>query len=175
MSKTEKFIKQFDFESNLILMWNPWVWKTYIMKKLSEKLPENQEKLEKYWIDDGEFREKITSWGMMLRKPEEYSCSVKNYPLEMCIRAKVLFFDDIWSSENVSDSQKTKLKYILDEREKKSLVTIFSTNLNSTELSKLYWERIKSRVFNAKHKKGLKVAQIPWEDRRKENIEKITL
>ena len=105
----------------------------------------------------------------------DYSCSVLNYPLEMCIRVKVLFFDDIWSSENVSDSQRTKLKFILDEREKKWLVTLYSTNLNPKELSDLYGERIKSRIFNGKHSKWLKMITIEWKDRRKENIQQITL
>jgi DNA replication protein DnaC len=93
----------------------------------------------------------------------------------MAIKVKVLFFDDIWASENVSEAQKTKLKFILDEREKKELITIFSTNLSALEIEKLYWKRIKSRVYNWKHKKWLQLITIPWEDKRKENIDQISL
>jgi hypothetical protein len=32
---------------------------------------------------------------MFLRKQEDYSSSVLKYPLEMAIKVKVLFFDDI--------------------------------------------------------------------------------
>jgi len=173
MSLTEKqkhYLYKYNFERNLILIWNPWVWKTHIMKKLFDKLPKNEWLINKYWIDDWNFRELITSGSMILKKPEDYKASVLNYPLEMCIRAKVLFFDDLWASENVSEAQKTKLKFILDVRESKWLITIISSNLNADEFAKLYWERIKSRIFNWKHPKWLDILIIKWEDKRKENI-----
>lgn len=175
MSKIEKFIDDFQFNKNLIFVWNPWVWKTHIMKKLFERLPKNEWILNKFWMDDWEFREKITSWMMFLRKNEDYKSSILKYPLEMCVRVKILFFDDLGASENVSEAQKTKLKYILDEREKKGLITIFSTNLSPKEIQELYGKRIKSRIYNWKHKKWLSLITIPWEDKRKENIEQITL
>lgn len=174
-TKIQEFIQNFKFDKNLILYWLPWRWKTHILRKLFEKLPKNEWSLEKYMIDDWEFREQITSWNMTLKPKDSVWISITNFPLEMCIRVKVLFFDDIGSSENVSDAQKTKLKFILDERDKKKLVTIFTTNLNPKELSDLYGERIKSRIFNAKNKNGLLMVEITWEDRRKENIEKLSL
>ena len=175
MDKTEKFINEFKFDSNIIFSGMPWVGKTHIMKKLFEKLPENQGGLNKYWIDDGEFRENITSWKMVLRPFDAVWCPILSYPLEVMIRVKVLFYDDLGASENVSEAQKTKFKFILDEREKKGLITIYSTNLTPKELSNLYGERIKSRIFNWKHKKGLLTIQIDGEDRRRENIKRLTL
>ena len=172
--KIQEFIEKFDFDKNLIFYWLPWRWKTHILRKLYEKLPKNEWALQKFYIDDWEFRENITSWNMTLKPTDAVWVSVTNYPLEMCVRVKVLFYDDLWASENVSEAQKTKLKFILDEREKKSLITIFTTNLTPKELSELYGERIKSRIFNGKHKKGLLMIEITWEDRRKENIEKLS-
>ena len=112
---------------------------------------------------------------MTLKPVDATGQSVLNYPLEMCSRVKVLFFDDLGSSENISEAQKTKLKYILDEREKKGLLNIFSTNLNPKELGELYGERIKSRVFNGKQKGGLSIIHIEGEDHRRENIKTLKL
>lgn len=175
MEKIEKFTKDFKFDSNIIFAWLPWRWKTHIMKWLFERLPENKEILNKYWIDDWFFREQITAWNMWLRNSQDYHCSILNYPLEVCIRCKVLFFDDLWSSWNVSDPQKTKLKFILDEREKKWLITIYSTNLSPKQVADMYGERIKSRIYNWKHKKWLQIITIGGEDRRKENIKSLNL
>lgn len=174
MSKIEKFIQEYKFDTNLIFDGNPGVWKTYIMKRLFDKLPKNDGTLVKYWIDDWEVREFITAWNFSLRNVQD-NISVLEYPLEMCVRVKYLFFDDLGSSENVSDSQRTKLKYILDEREKKWLVTIYSTNISPKELSNLYWERIKSRIYNWKSKRWLQLINIGGPDRRKENIQTTNL
>ena len=177
MSKIEKFIQEYNFDKNIIFDWSPGVWKTHTMKLLFEKLPRNEDekKYVKYWIDDWEMKEFINSWQMVLRWLEDNTKNFLKYPLEMCIRAEILFFDDIWSSWNVSDAQKTKLKYILDEREKKWLVTIMSTNLSPKEIETRYWERIKSRIYNWKSKKWLMLINISWQDKRKENIQTLDL
>lgn len=173
--KRKKFIENFDFKTNIIFYGLPWRWKTEIMKQLFQKLPENEGALNKYWIDDWEFREQITAWNMILKPIDLTWASILQFPLELCIRVKVLFFDDIGSSENISNPQKTKLKFILDMRQKKGLITIFSTNLTPKELWELYWEAIKSRLFNWKQKWWLDTIYIWWEDHRKENINKYTL
>lgn len=175
MNKIEKFIKEYDFNKNIIFDWNVWVWKTFTMKKLYSMLPKNDWSVNKYWIDDWQMREFITSWNFSLRDTHDYHCSIVNYPLEMCLRAKVLFFDDLWSSWNVSEAQKTKLKFLLDEREKKWFVNIFSTNISPKQTQELYWERIKSRIYNSKSKKWLLLINITGQDKRKENIETMTL
>lgn len=175
MEKQKEFIENFAFDSSVIFYGKPWRGKTFIMKQLYKKYPENVGSLNKYWIDDGQFRENITSGNMTLKPNDAVGQSVLNYPLEMSSRVKVLFFDDLGSSENVSEAQRTKLKYILDEREKKGLVNIFSTNLTPKEFADLYGERIKSRIFNGKQDKGLMIIHIEGEDRRKENIKKLTL
>ena len=174
MDKIEKFIKEFKFDTNIIFAWLPWRWKTHIMKSLFARVQENKEILYKYWLDDWYFREQITAWNMVLRETSDIQTPLF-YPLEMCIRAKILFFDDLGASENVSNAQKTKLKFILDEREKKWLITIYSTNLAPAQISDLYGERIKSRIYNWKHKKWLQIITIGGEDRRKENIKSINL
>lgn len=177
--KTQKFIDSYNFDSNILFTWNTWVWKTSIMRALFQKVPEE---ILKYWIDDGQVREFITSWNFSLRNQSEQHDKIafpmSFFPLEMCVNSKVLFFDDIGSSENVSDSQKTKIKFILDEREKKWYITIFSTNLSPKQIENLYWERIKSRIYDwteKKMRKWLKIVNIDWEDRRKVNIETISL
>ena len=137
MDKKEEFIKNFQFDTSIIFYWKPWRGKTHIMKALYKKLPENVGALNKYWIDDGQFRENITSWNMTLKPTDAVWQSILNYPLEMTSKVKVLFFDDLGSSENISEAQKTKLKYILDEREKKGLINIFSTNLTPKEFAVL--------------------------------------
>lgn len=165
--KQSDFLINYKFKESLLLIWSVWVWKSFLMEKLEKKILNwkyrNNSWIDCYWIDDWEFREKITSWQMTL-KPIESSSSITSFPLNMCIRAKVLFFDDLWSSENVSKAQITKFKYILDERIKRNLPTIFSTNLNPWDLEELYWERIKSRLFL-----NTVVFEMKWEDKRKAN------
>ncbi len=171
MTELEKYIQEYDFTKNLIIVWKTWVGKTHQMKYLYNKLPKNWDwVLQKYWIDDGQIREFINSWMFSLRPPECYSQSITWYAFEMCIRVKVLFLDDFWASSNISDAQKTKIKYILDERSKQWLVNIISTNLSAREVAEMYWERIKSRVFDWKSWEWLDIITIEWEDRRKENI-----
>ena len=178
MNKLEKFVSEFNFEKNVIFDWNPGVWKTFVMQKLFDKLPTNEEKKEyfKYWIDDWRVKEYINASNFSLKNPGvDNTNNFLKYPLEMCIRSRILFFDDLWSSSNVSEAQKTKLKFILDEREKKWFVTIFSTNVTPKKMQELYWERIKSRIYNWKSKKWLILINIPGEDKRKENIETMEL
>jgi len=171
--KQIEYLKKYKFEKNLILIWNPWTWKTFIMKEFFKRLPKNEWTLNKFWMDDWKFRELITSGSMTLKKPEDFKASILHYPLEMMIRVKVLFFDDLWASENISEAQKTKLKFILDEREKNKLITIYSSNLSPENFENLYWQRIKSRIFNWKHPKWLDILLVEGEDRRKENINTI--
>lgn len=173
MEKIQKFISEFKFDTNIIFAWLPWRWKTHIMQELFKRLPKNEGALNKYWIDDWEFREKITACLMWLMPIDKKWLTLLSYPLEVCIRVKVLFFDDLWSSGNITDAQKTKLKYILDERYKKWLITIFSTNFTPKQVQDAYGERIKSRIYNWKHPKWLQLITIDGEDRRKENIKSI--
>jgi len=174
-TKINNFIENYKFDNNLFFYWLPWRWKTRILNKLYSKLPENESSFEKYFITDWQFREQINAKNMWLMQNTLTWKAALNYPFEMCVRAKVLFFDDLWASENISSPQKTKLQYILDMREAKNKITIFSTNLTPKEIWEMYWERIKSRLFNWKHWKGLTRIEITWEDRRRENIKNISL
>lgn len=169
--KQKDYLKSYKYENNLMFVWDVGVWKTFTMSYMEKQLlnwkRRNENWIDSYWIDDWEFREKISSWVMRL-KPIEENISWISYPLEMMSRAKVLFYDDLWSSENISEAQKTKFKYILDERKKRNLITIYTTNLSMQDIENLYWERIKSRIFQ-----NITAIVMQGEDRRKENFNPI--
>lgn len=83
---------------------------------------------------------------LYLRPPLEWQSSYKNYPLEIMLRVKVLLYDDIGVSD-VSDAYLRDFTYIIDERIKKGLTTIFTTNLKKEELKQKLNERIVSRIL----------------------------
>jgi DNA replication protein DnaC len=57
-----------------------------------------------------------------------------------------LLYDDIGVSD-VSDAYLRDLTFVLDERSKKGLPTIYTTNLTKDELNKKLNERIVNRVL----------------------------
>jgi len=173
----QKFIDDCKFKQSLVLAWKTWRWKTHIMTKLYSKLSTNEimKTYYKYWIDDWQVREYINAWIMNLKNnTKDNTNEYWAYPLEMCVRCKYLFFDDLGASENVSDPQKTKLKYILDERHKRGLINIFSTNCSPQHIEKLYGERIKSRIYDGTKNEVL-IITVDGEDRRKKQVTSIKL
>lgn len=160
---TEKqldFLSKYDFDKNLIFIWDVWVWKTFQARKLL-----NRYSGLKYEINDWRFKEFLWSWLLRFKKPEERQSSMTNFPLEMMLRSKVLLFDDIWVSD-VTEAYLRKLTFVLDERIAKKLPTIFTSNLSPKELEMKLDKRIKSRVFlNAC------IIKMEGEDRRKNNIQ----
>ena len=151
------YLKAYNFEKNLILWWPPWTWKTHTAEKL----------LKKYWNDkftyqiwDAYFKELLASWGLKLRKPEEFACWIEAYPLEMMIKAKVLLYDDLWVSD-ATEAYLRKINFVLDERNNRKLITIFTTNFQADGLQVKLNERIKSRIFY-----NADTLDINWKDLR---------
>lgn len=83
---------------------------------------------------------------LVLRKPEEWQSPVINFPLEVMLRCTVLLYDDVGVSDT-SDAYLRDLTFVLDERIRKGLVTIYTTNLTKDELTKKLNERIVSRML----------------------------
>lgn len=83
---------------------------------------------------------------LILRSAQEWQSSLAEYPLELMLRVKVLLYDDIGVSD-VSEAYLRDFTYIIDERIKKGLTTIFTTNLKRDELKAKLNERIVSRIL----------------------------
>lgn len=155
----KKFLKDYDYKNNLIIVGSVWVWKTYE----ADKILERYEWL-KYKITDTRFKEFVWWWNLRLKKPEEWQSSITIFPLEMMIRSKILIFDDLWVSDT-TEAYLRKLTFVLDERIEKKLPTIFTTNLSPDELEKKLDKRIKSRIFL-----NSSILQMAWDDKRQNNI-----
>ncbi len=150
----------FDGSRNIIFAWPVWVGKTTIAQKLlrSQKV---ENILSRYEISDAHFKQLVKSNQLILRSSQDYEVGLEFYPLEMMRRSKVLLYDDIGVSD-VSDAYIRDLTYVLDERIKQWLCTIFTTNLTGVELENKLNERIVSRVlYNAD------IVVMKWHDYRK--------
>ena len=159
----EKFdFKNYDFKRNLLFCWKPWIWKTFLAKKILEKFEDKNlhNLLKKYSITDAYFKQLVKTNALVLRKPEDFSASLEFYPLELMTRCKIMLYDDIWVSD-VTDAYLRDLTFILDTRLEKWLVTIFTTNLTWKELKEKLNERIFSRLLC-----NCDVITMQWEDRR---------
>lgn len=146
MEKIE--LEKYNFKRNLLFVWPTWVGKTYQAKKIfdSYKNEITHEKLQKFEISDAKFKQLIKSNQLVLRGHEEYNCSIEFYPLEMMLRVDVLLYDDLWVTD-VTEAYLRDLTFILDERSKKWLINIFTTNLKKEDLNKKLNERIVSRIL----------------------------
>ena len=158
-------LENYNFEKNLIFCWSAWTWKTYQARKLLANCnnPKYHEKLQSYQITDAKFKQLVKSNNLVLKRPEEYSCSIELYPLEMMIRVWVLLYDDLWSSD-VTEAYLRDLLFILDERIEKWLINIITTNLTQEELKTKLNERIVSRILL-----NSDVIVFNWEDKRLKN------
>lgn len=168
--KQIEFIEKYNFDRNLILTWDVWIWKTFQAKKILSRY-ENLKKQapeEYFWlvyeISDARFKEELWSWNLKFRPPSEWWCSIMNYPMECMLKAKVLLYDDIWVSDK-TDAYLRKLTFILDHRITKNLPTIFTTNLSPKEIETSLDKRVKSRIFLNSF-----ILEMKWEDRRKKWI-----
>lgn len=83
---------------------------------------------------------------LVLRTPEQWQSPITHYPLEVMLRCRVLLFDDVGVSDT-SDAYLRDLTFVMDERIKKGLPTIYTTNLTQDELTKKLNERIVSRML----------------------------
>ena len=152
----------YDFNRSLVFCWPTGVGKTYkaneiIDRYTSEKI---RQVMRTYKTSDAYFKQMVKSNLLCLRSHEDWSTPYDKYPLEMMMRCWVLLYDDIWVSD-VSDAYLRDFTFIIDERAKKWLPTIFTTNLNKDELIKKLNERIVSRImYNAD------IVVFEWEDKR---------
>jgi len=154
-------LENYDFKRNLLFCWPTWVGKTYKAEELIKKFAKNKEsKLATYSMTDARFKQMVKSNMLTLRPPIEWQSSLTQYPLEMMLRAKVLLYDDLWVSD-VTEAYLRDFTFIIDERIKKGLPTIFTTNLNKAELQEKLNERIVSRALY-----NTDVVVFKWEDRR---------
>ena len=159
----------YDFSRSLVLSWPTWTWKTYKAEELLDKFGLSIEegkrsKFDYASISDWKFKQLVKSNQLCLRKPDERGMSLSSFPLEVMIRCKLLLYDDIWVSD-ASDAYIRDLTFVLDERTKKWLITIFTTNLSKEELEKKLNERIVSRMlYNAD------IVSFTWEDLRSKTI-----
>lgn len=168
-------ISNMKLERNIIFCWKPWIWKTYQAENILAKYKsENTEwtihdDFLTYSVSDGKFKQMVKSNMLYLRTPKEWESSYKSYPLEMMIRCKVLLYDDIWVSD-MSDAYIRDLTFILDERIKKGLINIITTNLNQEELEEKLNKRIVSRLIL-----NTDIVPMEWEDRRQETSRVVKL
>lgn len=163
MEKLEKYnFENYDFKRNLLFSWSVWIWKTYQARQILKKYKnENRDpRIWNYELTDAYFKQLVKSNLLQLRAPEEYWTSIELYPLEMMIRVDVLLYDDLWVSDT-SEAYLRDLTFILDERIKKNLITIFTTNLKKSELKEKLNERIVSRILY-----NCDVIIMQWDDKR---------
>lgn len=156
----------FDFKRNLILYWTPGIWKTYHAMKLYERFPWSEQTFQKYQISDAMFKQMTASNNLRLRDPIDWQTSYQYYPLEIMIRAQLLIYDDVWVSDS-TEAYLRNITFVLDERIKRWLCTIFTTNLPWAELEKKLDQRVVSRImYNAD------AVKMEGVDRRKQTTEK---
>lgn len=164
----KKFFDTFAYNKNLIICGNVGVGKTHTALKLLSQYQGKSEhkKAWTYKISDAKFKELVGSQRMG-HKPHSES-SYDNYPLEMLIRCEVILFDDIGVTD-VTDTYLRKLTYILDERQQKGRMNIFTTNLSAEELQEKLNERIVSRLLH-----NTIVVVMEGEDKRRATTEIVT-
>lgn len=154
-------LEKYNFERNLLFCWPTGTGKTWDAETLIKKYAsEHDSKLATYIMTDGKFKQMVKSNLLVLRWPQEWKTAITAFPLEMMLRCKVLLFDDLGVSD-VTDAYLRDLTFVLDERIRKWLVTIFTTNLKKSELQEKLNERITSRALY-----NTDVVVYKWEDKR---------
>lgn len=143
----------------LIIIWDRWIWKTFLTKNLIEH---------DYWIDEAKFMQYQKNWEMRLKKYDEFSQDSRLFPLEMLSKAPIIIYDDFWTAA-INETYITNTLYWLNRRLEKWLKTVITTNLSEKDI--LTREtRIWSRLFEL-----WLIIQLNWPDRRVKNSRKITL
>lgn len=147
--QTKFDFETYDFKRSLLFCGPTGTGKTYtatwLLKKF-EDAREEKHRLDIYSISDGLFKQMVKSNTLTLRSPKEWETPITHYPLEIMLRCRVLLFDDVGVSDT-SDAYLRDLTFVMDERIKKGLPTIYTTNLTQDELLKKLNERIVSRML----------------------------
>ena len=79
-------------------------------------------------------------------------------PLDPIFEADVLLIDDLGTEPMTANVTQEYLFRLLEHRIRKNLPTIFSTNMNSTQLKDRYTEKVTSRLFAETHASVLRLA-----------------
>ena len=132
---------------NILLMWNPWIWKTYLAEQIFYK----------HWFVNEHKLKLINSKDLF--SPWNVQINFEAYPMEKLMRRQFMIYDDLWASK-WNDDMIARLVLFLDERIRTGKHTIFTTNLSSKDLQELDW-RIYSRI-----KENCVPIIIEWPDRR---------
>ena len=82
----------------------------------------------------------------VLRKPEEYNCDIKLFPLEALAKKPVVIFDD-YGKGAVTEAYLEKMYYWIDCRIDRGYRTIITTNLSSLEEFKKRDSGLASRLM----------------------------
>jgi len=153
-----KEIQDNNWVKNIVLLWDSWVGKTTLVKEYIQH---------DYFIKEWKFKQDMLAWNLRLRKPEEYWCDIKLFPLEALAKKKVIIYDDYWTAD-VTPWYIDKMMYWLDERLDRKYISIFTSNLTFEKIEERE-KRIASRILN-----DALVLELYWPDRRTANkVERI--
>ncbi len=122
---------------NLLIIWRPWIGKTYLCKHLIEH---------DYFIDEPTLRQKISSRHQLLRPPESWWGRIDLYPLDALSKLPVVIYDDYWVG-NVTDAYREKMQFRINKRLERWLRTIYTTNLATKDDLIAREARIASRIL----------------------------
>ena len=154
--ENEKFLKLlFEFlkskdKKNLIIIWPPWIGKTYLLKNLL--IQGRKYRIEAFYISEEVFYDEFKNGNLRKRTHQEKICDVRNYIWEIMLKTKVLVLDDIGTIIGTVDITKTfypKVKSLLDYRLQRWLKSIFITNLEISELQRIFDSRLMDRILES--------------------------
>ncbi len=141
-SNNKPFVDYLNWEfktngKNLIVIGKPWVGKTYLCRQLIAH---------DYFISEPTFRQHIVNGSCVLRKPEEFNCDIKLFPLEALAKKPVVIFDD-YGKGAVTEAYLEKMYYWIDCRIERGYRTVITTNLSSLEEFKKRDSGLASRLM----------------------------
>ena len=144
---------------NLILVWKPWIWKTFLVENLL--IQGRKYWLDAFYIDESQLYFEFKSNNLKKRNHEEKTCDVRDYLLEIVMRARVLIYDDLGTVE-ITKAFYPLLKSIFDYRLKHNLKTIFISNFSVEELQ----EKLDGRLFDRILESHQLVNITSWKNKR---------
>ncbi len=144
---------------NLILVWKPWIWKTFLVENLL--IQGRKYWLDAFYIDESQLYFEFKSNNLKKRNHEEKTCDVRDYLLEVVMKTKVLIYDDLGTVE-ITKAFYPLLKSIFDYRLKHNLQTIFISNFSIEELQ----EKLDGRLFDRILESHQLVNITSWKNKR---------
>lgn len=157
IQKIKEIIKQ-DWDT-MIIMWDVWVWKTYIAQNYIKH---------DYFIWEPTFKQLLVSWQLIIRPPDMYNCDINMRPLSALCKKNIIIYDDFGVADETS-AYIEKTMFWLDYRIQHKKKTIFTTNLSLENLKKRE-KRIISRMMQ-----NTIMISLTWPDHRKKNTKFIQI